>query len=84
MSSENSTSDKGYKPIGEILVEKGLINREQLDQALAIQRDQPQDKIGEVLVKLEFVTSKDVASAYAEQVLLMYGGDLAEDEIESL
>ena len=71
--------EQQQKQIGEILVEKGLITREQLREALAHQQDHPDEKIGEVLVKLGFVSMKEVIQAYAEQVLMRYGGDDDED-----
>ncbi|NIM04834.1 MAG: hypothetical protein GTO55_02685 [Armatimonadetes bacterium] len=60
------------KPIGEILVEKELVTRAQLEEALVLQRRQPGKKIGEVLVKLGYVDKKDVLRAHAEQLGMMY------------
>jgi hypothetical protein len=75
MGADPSKLNTGPKPIGEILIEKGLITREQLDQALAVQKDQPGEKLGIILVSLGFVSLKDVTGAYAEQVLMMYDED---------
>jgi hypothetical protein len=60
------------KPIGEILIDKGLITRAQLEEGLAMQRRQPRKKLGEILVKLGYVSKKDVLRAHAEQLGMMY------------
>lgn len=60
------------KPIGEILIEKGLLTKEQLDEGLALQKRQSGKKIGAVLVSLGFVSMKDVLRAHAEQLGLIY------------
>lgn len=67
------------KPIGEILIDKGLITGEQLDEALALQRRQPGKKIGEILVRLGFVNLKDVIRAHAEQLGMFYESGLDTD-----
>lgn len=68
------------KQIGEILVEKGLVTKVQVAEALSRQQNhQPEEKIGEILVEMGYVTMTDVVQAYAEQVLMMYG-DIDEDE----
>jgi hypothetical protein len=40
------------KTLGQILVEKGVINQEQLDRALAIKVDQPGKYLGEILFEI--------------------------------
>lgn len=67
------SKDTRLRPIGEILLDKGLITREQLDDALAQQKDAPEEKLGEILIRLGYVSQKDVIQAFAEQVLMMYG-----------
>lgn len=52
---------KRHKPIGERLIEQGLINRLQLDVALKEQR-RTGEKLGRILVGLGFVTESDIAS----------------------
>jgi type IV pilus assembly protein PilB len=65
------------KPIGEILIGKNLINENQLQEALRLQKQRPGEKLGQVLVKLGYVSKKDVLRAYAEQLGMLYstGGD---------
>ncbi len=42
--------------IGEILEEKGYVNQEQMQEALAYQREHRDRRIGQILIELEFVT----------------------------
>jgi len=42
-------------PLGESLVKSGVITQEQLDQALAEQKKHPEEKIGEILMRLGFL-----------------------------
>ncbi|NIM04833.1 MAG: hypothetical protein GTO55_02680 [Armatimonadetes bacterium] len=60
------------KPIGEILIEKGLATRLQLEQGLALQQHKPGQKIGAILVGLGYVTTKDLLRAYADQLGTAY------------
>ncbi|MCP3875746.1 MAG: chemotaxis protein CheA [Desulfobacteraceae bacterium] len=59
---------KGEKmPLGEILVQKGDISKENLDQALDIQKEQPDKKIGEILVEKNQAAPKQIAGALMDQ-----------------
>lgn len=49
--------------LGDNLIAKGLLNKEQLDAALAQQKTAPGEKIGEILVKLGYVTKEQVESS---------------------
>ncbi|MCK5180069.1 MAG: type II secretion system protein GspE, partial [Candidatus Omnitrophica bacterium] len=51
------------KHLGELLVERGVINREQLNISLEHQKTNPGHLLGEVLVELKFATEKDIAQA---------------------
>jgi hypothetical protein len=65
------------KPLGELLIEKGIINKEQLNKALTLQRKYHKDSgednggrhkfSGEVLVELGFVDRETIFSAFASQ-----------------
>lgn len=48
------------KPLGELLIEKGLINRAQLEEALRVQKEKG-GLIGEVIVSLGFAKEEDIA-----------------------
>jgi len=68
-SSNLSTSNTAAAPprIGDLLVEKGLITVEQIDQALAYQKSRGHKKLlGEVLVELDFVKTHQVMEALAD------------------
>jgi bacteriophage N4 adsorption protein B len=49
--------------LGENLIAKGLLTQAQLDAALAKQKETPGERIGEILVKLGFVTKDQVESS---------------------
>ncbi|MCK5259850.1 MAG: hypothetical protein KAJ70_02190 [Candidatus Omnitrophica bacterium] len=51
------------KHLGDLLVERGVINREQLNISLEHQKTNPGHLLGEVLVELKFATEKDIAQA---------------------
>jgi type IV pilus assembly protein PilB len=57
----------GRKLIGQLLVEKGLINQEQLDEALETQKQSTQ-LIGEILVDLGYVQREPLYESLAEQL----------------
>jgi len=59
------------RKIGEILIKWGLITEKQLDESLKIAAGS-QDRVGEVLVDLEYASPTDVAKALASQFGLEY------------
>lgn len=54
------------KQLGELLLERGILNQFQLDQALGVQRDKG-GLIGEILVELGFVKEDDIAQSLTAQ-----------------
>jgi len=54
------------KMIGQVLLERGVIDRKQLDQALAHQKEHG-GLMGQVLIQLGFVTEEEVALALTAQ-----------------
>lgn len=54
------------KQLGELLIERGIINREQLDEALALRQERG-GLIGEILVELGFAKEEDIAHALTAQ-----------------
>ncbi len=54
------------KQLGELLLDRGIINQSQLDQALNTQRDKG-GLIGEILVELGFVKEEDIAQSLTAQ-----------------
>nr|MDA3787539.1 chemotaxis protein CheA [Desulfobacula sp.] len=55
------------QPLGEILIKKGDIRTEGLDQALEIQKEHPGKKIGDILVEEDIAAPKKVAMALMDQ-----------------
>ncbi|MEA3402530.1 MAG: ATPase, T2SS/T4P/T4SS family [Armatimonadota bacterium] len=62
---------RGRKLIGQMLIEKGHITDEQLEQALTAQEDSTQ-RIGEILMDLGFVEEKPLYETLAEQMRVEY------------
>jgi len=54
------------KQLGELLIDKGVIDQKQLDKALAIQQAKG-GLIGEILVELGFAREEDIAHALTAQ-----------------
>jgi len=56
------------KPIGQLLLDKGLVEKEHIKKALEYQQKSGEDlKLGEILVKFGFVTEQDVLECVGEQ-----------------
>ena len=53
--------------LGEMLIERRQIEREDLDRALEIQKERG-DKLGKILVDLGFIATRDVLAALSEQL----------------
>lgn len=54
------------KQLGELLVERGIINQQQLEKALALQKEKG-GLIGEILVELGFAKEEDIAKTLTTQ-----------------
>ena len=54
--------------IGEILMERGDVTQEQMDQALAYQKEHRDMRVGQILIELGFVTEQQVLSALATRL----------------
>ncbi len=59
------------KSIGEVLVERGALSEEQLQQAREVQKSAPGD-LGLIIQDLQFASEKDVASARASTLGLQF------------
>lgn len=55
-----------HKQLGELLIERGIINEAQLEKALALQKGKG-GLIGEILVGLGFAREEDIAQALTAQ-----------------
>ena len=47
-------------PLGESLVNNGVITREQLETALAEQKKKPGEKLGEILIRLGYLPVEEL------------------------
>jgi general secretion pathway protein E len=64
-----------WRKLGEILVAMGRVHREQVDEALDLQKIKPK-RIGEILLDLGYVEEEHVLEALAEQFGLPYESNL--------
>jgi len=75
------------KQIGELLIERGFINHEQLGIAIEYQKENG-GLIGEILVELNFATEKDIAQALTAQYgfpyLPLLNYEIDQDVIDSV
>jgi len=53
--------------VGEILIEAGLVTRQQVDEALAIQATEKRKRIGTILMELGMITEEQLLSALAQK-----------------
>ena len=56
--------------IGEVLIERGCITQEQMEQALAYQKEHREKRVGQILVELGFITETHVLEALAAHLEL--------------
>ncbi len=55
------------RPIGQLLLDRGVISEEDLDNALALQKER-RDKLGRILIDLGYVAERDVIGVLSEQL----------------
>jgi type IV pilus assembly protein PilB len=53
--------------LGDLLVKEKIITPQQLDQAMKVQKEQPNARLGSILVKLGFLTDEDVTNFLSRQ-----------------
>lgn len=66
----------GNKRLGEILVQKGIVQSDDLERALRKQQKEPDKRIGEILMEDESTNSREVVSALRDQKKFGKGADL--------
>ena len=54
--------------IGEILAERGYVNEQQMEEALAYQKGHRDRRVGQILIELQFVTEQQVLEALASRL----------------
>jgi type IV pilus assembly protein PilB len=74
------TAKRKPKQLGQILLEQGLLEQDQLDRALEEHRNTPKS-LGRVLIDLGYIRERDLVRALAEQVGLEFV-DLTEYRID--
>lgn len=70
------------RSLGAILLENTALTQQQLEEALALQRDKGV-KLGEALVQLKFLRNEDILKALSIQLGIPYVSHLEPDEIPS-
>jgi type IV pilus assembly protein PilB len=58
--------------LGEILLREGLITEDQLQKAMTMHRQEPGSRLGEILVKMGFLSEKDMVIALGKQLGIPY------------
>src|SRR5262245_17590639 len=72
------------RPLGLLLRERGLISEEDLNNALALQKERP-DKLGRILIDLGYVAEREVISALSDQLKIdIFTGEYPAVPIEPL
>ncbi|WMJ22103.1 GspE/PulE family protein [Paludicola sp. MB14-C6] len=57
-------------PIGQILINDGVITKEQLSRALEIQQTSGGKKLGDILINLHYITQKDFMKAFSKKLMI--------------
>ncbi len=65
--------------IGEVLMERGYITSDQMDKALAYQKEHRDKRVGQILIELGFVTESQVLEALAQRLDIVAIGSLTPD-----
>ncbi len=79
---KDKSKTKKKMPIGEILVQNGVINRNELEYALQYQQDQARDKkLGEILIRLNLIKDNQYDLLINALLQQMTSQELALDEV---
>jgi general secretion pathway protein E len=71
------------RPIGQLLQDRGIVSEEDLNNALALQKERP-DKLGRILIDLGYVAERDVLSVLSEQLRVsLFSGEYPAVPIET-
>lgn len=76
------------QPFGQILIERGLIDQDDLDKGLELQKERKGEKLGRILVDMGYLAQRDMLTALADQLGLpvaqFAGPPAAGPELEGL
>ena len=76
-------SHSAARPIGQLLRERGLLSEEDLNNALALQKER-RDKLGRILIDLGYVAERDVLGVLSEQLKVpLFDGEYPAIPIEA-
>ena len=82
------TSELKGRKLGRALTKMGKITRDQVHEALELQRSQPSRKIGEILIEMGLVTEADVRDALAGQAgieqISLRGREISDEAFEAI
>ncbi len=82
------TSELKGRKLGRALTKMGKITRDQVHEALELQKTQPSRKIGEILIEMGLVTEADVRDALAGQAgieqISLRGREIADEAFEAI
>jgi general secretion pathway protein E len=68
LKNRNDNLTAAATPLGQILIDRGLIATEDLDRALELQRERKGEKLGKILVDMGYVAQRDLLAALSEQL----------------
>jgi hypothetical protein len=74
----------GWRPLGKVLLDGGLVSDDELDEALAEKRAHQDRRLGAILVRLGHISGATLALALAEQHGIVVETDSLEDKVETV
>src|ERR1700679_592280 len=83
----NNSLTAAATPLGQLLIERGLIATEDLERALELQRERRGEKLGKILVDMGYIAQRDLLSALSEQLglpIAQLGAPASAPELEGL
>jgi hypothetical protein len=74
----------GWRPLGKVLLDRGLVGEYELDEALAEKRAHQDRRLGAILVRLGHISGAALALALAEQHGIVVETEGFEDKVETI
>ena len=82
LDADGITLGQSKKSLGKILVEYSFLTKDQLEEALAEQKNRPGTRLGEILIEKEYVSESNLLKALAIQLDLPFYEKLPVDAID--